>query len=426
MTSTKRIWVLGAKNYNADRGIGWYEDFPNFSDPDILIVNLASLTPEVLERIKNKYKEARDPIWTRYLHGGTIIFITAHYFTLKEGKDGDRSRDEFSNWYLSPFSIDTKDVKEGYVIRPSQDYEFPDYISHVKKYNYYLLSKRYPIARGIDEMTTISRYSVTNNSGDFLAIGFESHSSDGSLDYTSTAIFLPPPTEISIEEGIDLLLKKYGKYTERLSPPEWISQVSITGLDDIDRELEDLKAQKGHIERRIRSQMERRQKLANHYRLLYANGYELEDAVLEAFKILGFDNIIRPQEREKEDLVFQFSHSSKYKHATLEVKGASRRTSRQNLNQCHIWADERSKKFSHSVKPVFIPNQNRHEPYPKSKSARMRFEPNELEYAKSNDMCMIPTCVIFDAVNKSLAGRGRATNELEHLIAEAKGLLDEL
>ena len=77
-------------------------------------------------------------------------------------------------------------------------------------------------------MNTLPRYSVMNNSENSLAIGLESHSSEGGVDYTSTAIFLPPPTEITIEEGIDLLLQKYGKYTEIRSPPQWISQVSIT------------------------------------------------------------------------------------------------------------------------------------------------------------------------------------------------------
>jgi hypothetical protein len=426
MGPPKKVWVLGAKNYNADEDIGWYQDFPNFSDADVLIVNLASLTREVLDRIKSKYKDAREPIWARYIHGGAIIFITARYFTLKEREDDSPVQDEFSNWYLSPFTIETKDVKQGYVIRPAQDYEFPNYISHVRSYDYYLLPKRYPIAAGINSMNTLPRYSVMNNSGNSLAIGLESHFSEGGVDYTSTAIFLPPPTEMPVEEGIDLLLQKYGKHTEIRSPPQWISQVSITGLKDIDSELGNLKAQKEQIEQRIRFQMERRQKLTNHYRLLYADGNDLEDAVLEAFKILGFQDIIRPFEKEKEDLVFEFTYGSKYKHATLEVKGANRRTSRQNLNQCHIWADEYSKKSGQPVKPVFIPNQHRYEPYPNSKSDRIHFEPNELGYAKSNDICIIPTCLIFEVIDKSLLGESKPRDKLESLIAGTKGVLDEM
>ena len=104
---------------------------------------------------------------------------------------------------------------------------------------------------------------------------------------------------------------------------------------------------------------------------------------MEAFKILGFQDIIRPFEKEKEDLVFEFTYGSKYKHAILEVKGANRRTSRQNLNQCHIWADEYFKESGQPVKPVFIPNKHRYKLYPNSKSDRMHFEPNELGYAKS-------------------------------------------
>jgi hypothetical protein len=56
----------------------------------------------------------------------------------------------------------------------------------------------------------------------------------------------------------------------------------------------------------------------------------------------------------------------------------------------------------------------------------MRFEPNELGYAERKDICIIPTCVLFDAVNKSLAGKGKTREELEHLISESKGVLPKL
>jgi hypothetical protein len=38
--SVPTIWVLGSANTNADKSIEWADKLPNFTDPDIVIVNL--------------------------------------------------------------------------------------------------------------------------------------------------------------------------------------------------------------------------------------------------------------------------------------------------------------------------------------------------------------------------------------------------
>jgi hypothetical protein len=37
------------------------------------------------------------------------------------------------------------------------------------------------------------------------------------------------------------------------------------------------------------------------------------DAALEAFKLVGFDDIYLPMEKEREDLIFEFNYGSRYK-----------------------------------------------------------------------------------------------------------------
>jgi hypothetical protein len=49
--NSELIWVLGAKNDNADKSILWNEEFPNFADPDILIINLSSLDRKMRDKI---------------------------------------------------------------------------------------------------------------------------------------------------------------------------------------------------------------------------------------------------------------------------------------------------------------------------------------------------------------------------------------
>ncbi|MGA9153723.1 MAG: hypothetical protein WBZ36_24335 [Candidatus Nitrosopolaris sp.] len=80
------IWVLGSNNPNANKSIEWNETFPNFTDPDVVIVNLQSLNKDVNQAInKDEYKLARDLMWDRFVHGGTLIFITARHAEIISG-----------------------------------------------------------------------------------------------------------------------------------------------------------------------------------------------------------------------------------------------------------------------------------------------------------------------------------------------------
>jgi hypothetical protein len=74
----KKIWVLGGQSPAADKSIRWNQTFPNFSDADIIVINLDSLDEATLEKIdETKFFRARDLIWDRFNQGGTLTFITS-------------------------------------------------------------------------------------------------------------------------------------------------------------------------------------------------------------------------------------------------------------------------------------------------------------------------------------------------------------
>jgi hypothetical protein len=78
------------------------------------------------------------------------------------------------------------------------------------------------------------------------------------------------------------------------------------------------------------------------------------------------------------------------------------------------------------AKGVFIPNQHRLSPYPASTNDRLHFEPNELQFAAMRNICIIPSCVLFESVNVALKGIPPTRNMLEKVIVETKGLLTKL
>jgi hypothetical protein len=69
VTTDLQIWTLGLKSSNADKSITWDEPFPNFNEQDVLIIDLNSLTDDILTRIdKSKFREARNQIFNKFVN----------------------------------------------------------------------------------------------------------------------------------------------------------------------------------------------------------------------------------------------------------------------------------------------------------------------------------------------------------------------
>ena len=64
--------------------------------------------------------------------------------------------------------------------------------------------------------------------------------------------------------------------------------------------------------------------------------------------------------------------------------------------------------------------------YPKSEQERLRFEPNELEYAEAKDICIIPSCALFEAAKKVLDGAALDGAEIAARIAGTRGVLERV
>jgi hypothetical protein len=75
VNSPRAVWLLGSKDNVVDKSVSWDEPFPNFSEPDIIIVNLKSLNMDVLKRIEeknvDKLKIARDELFDYGSSSGT-------------------------------------------------------------------------------------------------------------------------------------------------------------------------------------------------------------------------------------------------------------------------------------------------------------------------------------------------------------------
>ncbi len=161
-----------------------------------------------------------------------------------------------------------------------------------------------------------------------------------------------------------------------------------------------------------------------HYeKLIWSGGNLLEILIKDAFYTLGFKEIKEGRAKNLEDFVIDFKAGGPPFLGIIEVKSSYKRTSLADISQCNKWVEDYFIEFNTPSKGIFIPNQYIAEPYPESKYKRMHFEPNELDYARKRDICIIPACEIFDAVYEILIGNAKINREyIENKILSTSGL----
>ena len=421
-----RAWVLGSAHPSADTSIAWDDPFPNFSDPDVLIVDLTTLTVPVLERIDGqKLAEARRSIMDKYYSRGIVVVITQPNFSVS--KEGSAR----TNYSMLPIELQTKKVPAGSVIMWGDHEIFRAYKPHVRHFSFYIESHNSCLTRPPFAMLKNFEFSVPpglgiqDRSQHYLGAMLTVLERDDverrpSVDEMGQLVLLPPPTG-SVRDAIGSILSVYGKAPLRKEvPPAWVEKVAIQKGMQQQAEIAKLEEQRDQVQGRMDALVRERDWVLAHKRLLYSKGGELEAAVVDAFHLLGLD--AWRANKADEDCVLAMGTGG-YARGVVEVKGADGRTRQQDIVQCGKWVDVWHAREGRLPKGIFVPNQHRKEEYPESRQERLRFEPNELEYAKMKDICIIPSCALFEAAKRALDGEAPDRAEIVARIAGTKGVL---
>jgi hypothetical protein len=446
LTNDIRVWVLGADNPNADKHIHWDSPFPNFADADVLIVNLQSLTKDILERNNDKLKRAAHEIFEKSINQGELIFITAPKIT-------PATLNVPSSYILSPVDFQTQKVSSGIQIKFDENHKFKKYYSQVKYFDFFLFS---PVISqhaltgsassnkmkmintivkaqnftllGVEEQSPLT---VTDNSGRMLSGTFKVFFHDSTIQgyvkcFGSNITYLPPIGEIeTIEDGIDIVLDVLGKSTSKEPFPEWVKNIQIEGVQGLVENISKFQDRIDEIENKKRELEDKKESLLIYYRLLASKGNSLTLAVKKAFQLLGFGEIDNPRGDEYEDLRFEFKGIPDYKYAVLEIYGTENRTGLDKLRQCNQYVEDYIEIVDEKVKGIFVVNQERLLPYPEERDKKLFIEPRQLEYCKKQNICIIPTPVLFELVNCFLAGKKKPRYSIEKKIAQCNGVLNE-
>ena len=443
-----RVWVLGTAHLAADRSIKWDEDFGNLSDPDVLIVDLTTLTAEVLQRAnKDKLDQAQTSIADKLFHGGVVVVITQPQIQTLSGdalagrQDAQswRARDYYhiySNYDILPAIISTREVPTGYEIRAVDGHTFKDYIDAIESFDFLISMDGDNLPLGPTGarqavLYRVQEWDITDNSGHHLGFALAGAKLDhyGRLPGDPSPgrmILLPPPTEpIGRAIGRILSVCKNAPAPAE-APPAWAERLSPGPARSYQARIAELEGRKAEIQGEIDGLVSQYDVIMAHCRLLYSDGPELEDAVVQAFRALGFSDIKQMGNADEEDAAFAMDGTS-YARGVIEAKGSVKGTQLQHILQCNMWAAKRAEAEGRPSKGIFIPNQHRHKPYPQSSKIRSKIEPNQLEEAKRNNVCIIPSCVLFEAVSRVLGG-GEAPDRarIAARIAATTGVLEDV
>lgn len=446
----RSVWLLGNTHPNADRSIGWDAAFPNLGDPDVLIVDLTTLTAPVLEKIgRAKLEQARPLIRDKILNRGIVVVITRPLlFTCPFAiPDADAypipasHLDDplvHSNYQILPVWLETREVPTGEAIVADRGHVFREYVDSVREFSFYIADYHPRIVLDTDtgstnvELLAVDGQGIRDNCGHYLGLTLAAvvvdHYNNEYKPYENAGrlVFLPPPTE-PIGCAIEKILSACGKANQHAeAPPAWAEQMPLGPASEYRAQINLLKERKAEIEGVIDGLERQRDAILAHRRLLYMDGPGLEDAVVKAFRALGFDDIAPMGKGDEEDAAFAMGGGTRYSHGVIEAKGSRRGIHLKDILQCNKWTDQWVMAEGMPSKGIFVPNQHRLEPYPESLEIRVKIEPNQLVQAEIKDICIIPSCALFEAVGRVLGGKTPDRAEIAGRIAGTKGVLRDV
>lgn len=410
----KKILVIGSINHPlADKCVGWYScDSVYLGDYHLIIINLQSLYESYLEdqEFHKKLGKMRAQINNIIFANTEVICITAP--TINKGpysKDKNGSYYPLtSNYHWCPIYLNfVREFGESFEEEPRKGY-----FRFITKWTHYLDSWSLGLYEfqqkgrvDIDFSFLLKNLAKKPIAFKITFVEYDSLYAPGRPKdpiYSHQILFLPPPTEITVQKAIDFLLQIQKGIKE--SPlPEWANNISISGEDKLKKKISKVETLLKKCEAKLNEYKEKLEDLTKFKRLLTTDGKELENIVEESLKFLGIE--VRPGPEGKEDKIIIDPDTNS--EIPVEVTGKEKSIPENKLNQLigRLADEERIQKIKCKCQGVLIGNHYKDEPLDSNLQGRKKpFEPNVVEKAKISKICLLSTLELFKAVNAKLAG----------------------
>lgn len=406
----RRILVLGSANHTRlVKAYEWHNLPPdlNVSDYDTIILNLAPFQDR--EFAKNTSTN-QVPSWQQFARqifsqGSEIIVIGSPNFGI-----GSSSYLP-STWWLP---IEPAFVYEAGVDIREVQAEFAYYFEIVRGWSFYLegirenksgFSKQY-LTIGVPGANSMRTGLMPLAETRFhRPIGFklvfdaaelgQSRSPARFMKTSGDVFWLPAPTEASVAEGIDLILRqRYGLQFERV-PPEWIGNFQLPAQLPIQQAISERETAIAELTRQLEADRQNLAQTSRFLKLLYEQGEDvLEPVARDALRYLGA-RVEDPRKKGREDgrLVDPFG-----RQGMLEIKGRSGTLRLSDIRELDNWVrDVIANEKWHSKGLLIVNLQCEEDP----RNRKNTVPANCLDAAKTFDIAIVTTGQLFQGLSSN-------------------------
>jgi len=292
--------------------VGWLEDLPNLADFDVIILNLQSLDRISLVKLSRSDKERllrmRAQLTDLLLSGGEIYCILAPFLAFGSYlyfPDGSMEP-EWSNFKWSPIGFSLTEIR-GETLRIEDEVKFDEYLRQVSGWDGYLnstaslnyLEERLQQEGKLnpdEELFWQSFPLAMNRYGKPLAASLcfgirqkEAEHEEPRIRFISDYLhLLPPPTRISLEQGLDLLVEEAKGLPAKSIAPPWTEAYRIPGEELLEQKINDAARRIKAAEREQKRFFHAHRELQRCKAVLYEHGENLRQVVADILRRMDF------------------------------------------------------------------------------------------------------------------------------------------
>lgn len=210
-------------------------------------------------------------------------------------------------------------------------------------------------------------------------------------------VFLPPIPHVIENNKLIGVIKGctkqiLNKHTLTPAPP-WIKDYTLIGETDFDKQSSEIQQKIEKLESQKIEVEEKKNQITQFKRLLYEQGFELEDLVIKAFHLFGFKAENRKQDDLEHDIIFE----SEEGRGLAELEGKDNDAVHvSKLDQLNRAVDEDFELTGNYPQGILIGNHYR---FTKPENRKQAFTEKVHIVAKKKSFGLLNTCEIFYAVD---------------------------
>ncbi len=449
----EKVLIIGYLHQHVD-SFYWWNELPNLSDYDTIIVDATSILSRWAGRLKPLRENAsllskidkqderlrsnldlversllemlRFPVTVYGLYAPeTTVERTGGYSPTGVGY---RTFIRTNDW--CPISIETV-VEKGKTILV-KDTSYEEYFKGFKGWEYYFNPASVAIRalerfHGDKYAVTYRLHSIATNKVEKpIAIQFFplfhrwAHDEEGGFfsqpDYIGgPLVLLPVANQLDTKRCIEVLLQRRKQFDET-PPPSWISSVEIPSEASLKAKIDTKKQQLEQITSRIEKLQSQLAELQKPRGLLYESGLTLQELVKSTLEKLGVNT-------KPSVVTDEFIIEVNGKEALIEVKGNTKSITKDDVAQLVTDLMQHLKTTGQEIDGILIGNGWRLEPLEKRDSKdKLIFSRDAKRVAQNHNLGLISTTELFEAYRKLLEDPQQKESILNKII-NGKGVI---